>query len=380
MPPVDNNPITPPPDGKKPSLGERFLDRVKGPKSTKSSSASSTPATQSMEIRTASSAVDEKPSLSKRLLAPFKGSKGSKFIKSSSAPSTHVIQSVENLATPGAAANEPATNVLGFVTAPAVPAASASAQVVTAAGTTSAMNVDQGSPATPAAAGPVSAMGVDESGFVTPASTHAPPIIFALQVLIAYTATGPTSAMNINQCSSTTAVPNVGVSQNDPVMNAVSLTNVNQSAQPGPNAPQTQSKFKEGVNVALDGCLTALRVAKEASDWNPFLKATLGGVMAAIDLAKTVSSNSEDMECTVVRIQGLLPILETSAKRLEGRKDDFGKGHNLMTFAVTMQAELEKIQEMQSHGLFKRVLQGPKDATTLLGVYKSISESLEQFK
>ncbi|KAG6903815.1 hypothetical protein DXG01_014722, partial [Tephrocybe rancida] len=86
------------------------------------------------------------------------------------------------------------------------------------------------------------------------------------------------------------------------------------------------------------------------------------------------------MKSTVARIQGLLPILEASAKRLEGRKDDFGKENNLMTFAITMQAELEKIQEMQSHGLFKRVIQGPKDATTLLGVYKNISESLEQFK
>ncbi|KAG6914751.1 hypothetical protein DXG01_015530, partial [Tephrocybe rancida] len=390
MPPADNDPIAPTPDGKKPSLGKRFLDRVKGPKSTKSSSALSTPATRSMEIRTASSAADEKPSLSKRLLTPFKGSK---FIRNSSAPSA---QSVENLAAPGASIAQLATNVLGkpphtllviarrqtpgLVTARAVPGASASAQLVTATGTTSAMNVDQGSPATPAAAGPTSAMSIDQHGSVTPAGTYAPLITFAHRALVGYTAAAPTSSINVNQHSPPAAVPSSVVSQNAPAMNPVSMINVDQSTLPGPNVPQAQSKFKGGVTVALDGCLTALRVAKEASDWNPFLRATLGGVMAAIDLAKTVSGNSEDMKGIVVRIQGLLPILETSAKRLEGCKDDFGKGNNLMTFAITMQAELEKIQEMQSHGLLKRVLQGPKDATTLLGVYKNISESLEQFK
>ncbi|KAG6914895.1 hypothetical protein DXG01_014675 [Tephrocybe rancida] len=401
MPPADNDPIAPSPDGKKLSLGKRFLDRVKGPKSTKSSSASSTPTTQLMEIRTASSVANEKPSLSNHLLAPFKGSK---FSKSSSTPSTPAAQLVENLAetqlqlaspAPGASAAQPAANVLGkpphsvliiihrqtpgLVTAPAVPRAFASAQVVTA-GTASAMNIDQGSPVTPAAAGPTSAMSVDQRGSVAPAG---------------YTAAAPTSPINVNQHSSPTAVPSLVVSQKAPAMNPVSLTNIDQSGLPGPNVPQAQSKLKglylevhvltvnhptEGVNVALDGCLTVLKVAKEASDWNPFLKAALGGVMAAIDLANTVSGNSEDMKSTMAYIRGLLPILEASAKRLEDRKGDFGKGNNLMTFAITVQTELEKVWEMQSHGLFRRVLQGPKDATTLLDVYKNISESLEQFK
>ncbi|KAG6813044.1 hypothetical protein H0H87_009413 [Tephrocybe sp. NHM501043] len=79
------------------------------------------------------------------------------------------------------------------------------------------------------------------------------------------------------------------------------------------------------------------------------------------------------------RIQGLLPILETSAKRLEGRKDGFGHG-SLMTFANTMQTELKKIETMQSHNLFRRVLQGTEDMHTLLGVCKNITEGLEQFK
>ncbi|KAG6916299.1 hypothetical protein DXG01_007496 [Tephrocybe rancida] len=162
MPPADNDPIAPTPDGKKPYLGECFLDQVKGPKSTKSA-----PAIQSMEIQT-----------------------GSKFIGSSSAPSTPAAQSVENLAAPsasiaqlaGSGLGKPPQSLLiiarrqapGLVAAPVVPGASASAQHVTAADITSAMGVDQGSPATLAAAGPTSAMSIDQHGSVTPAGTYAP--------------------------------------------------------------------------------------------------------------------------------------------------------------------------------------------------------------
>ncbi|KAG6913554.1 hypothetical protein DXG01_005950, partial [Tephrocybe rancida] len=394
MPPADNDPIVPAPDGKKPSLGKRFLDQVKVPKPTKSSSASSTPATQLMEDRTAPNAADEKPSLSKRLLAPFKGSK---FIKSSPTSSTPAAQPVDNLAAPGGSAAQQAVANIGkhahylftithrqapgVVTAAAVAKAAATAQVVNAAGTTSAMNVDQGSPTTPADAGPTPAMSVDQRGSVTTAGTHTPLIAFARRVLTGYTATAPMSANNVTQHYSPTAlVPSLVASQNSPAMTPVSLDNANQSAPPGTNIPQGQSKFKEGVNVALDSCLTVLRVADGASGWNPVLKAALGGVVAIIDLAKTVSNNSQDMKDTLVRIQGLLPIVETSARRLERHKDDFGKGNNLMTFAITMQTELGKIQQLQSRGLFRRVLQGPKDVGTLLGIYKNISEALEQFK
>ncbi|KAG6905368.1 hypothetical protein DXG01_003195, partial [Tephrocybe rancida] len=320
MPPADNN-LTAQPvlDGKKPFVGKRIFDRVKGSKSTKSSSAPSAAATQSMENLTA---PDGKLSAVKRLLAPFKGSKSP---KSSSTQNTPAAQSVENSAALGASAANIAANI-GAVTAPAAPEAAVSAQVVTAAGPALAMTFDQGSPPTPAAA-------------------------------------APTSAINVNQGSFPTAVPSL-ISQTAPAMNHVSLTNINQSTQPGSNVPHGQM----------------LRVANESSSWNPILKSALGSIVAVIDLVKTMSDNLQDMKDTLVCVQGLLPILETSVKRLEGCKDGFGKGSNVLAFGIMMRAELEKIWQMQSHGLFRRVLQGPKNAGTLLGVYKNISEALEQFK
>ncbi|KAG6906034.1 hypothetical protein DXG01_016211, partial [Tephrocybe rancida] len=310
-------------DGKKPSVRKRsgFLGRFGVSESIKSP-ASNNPATRSMENMTA---PDGKSTV-KRFLGRFGGSQST---KSSLISSTPAIHSIDNLA--------------GVATAPVVPEVAAGVQVVTTMGTTPATSVNQGSPATPAAAGVMVAMSIKEPSLVT-------------------------------------AVPNYVVSHNNPARNPVSLVNVSQAAPPGPNVSQDQSKFKEGVNVALDGFLTVLGIAREASDWNPFLKAALGGIMAVIDLANTVSSNSQDMKDTLARIQGFLPILETSAKRLEGRKDGFGKCNILMNFAIAMQTELMKIQEMQSHHLFRHVLQGSKDANTLLVVYKNISEALEQFK
>ncbi|KAG6905303.1 hypothetical protein DXG01_003579, partial [Tephrocybe rancida] len=257
----------------------------------------------------------KKPSPFKRFLGQLGASKSTKTSLISSTPVTH---SLENLAAPASAA-QLAANILSVATAPAVPGAAASAPVVIAVGPTLVINVKQDNPMTPATA-------------------------------------APTVATKVNQGSSTIPA----------AMNSASLTNMIQSTPPGPNVSQDQSKFKEGVTVALDGFLTALRVAKEASEWNPFLKAALGGIVAVIDLGKTVSSNSEDMKDTLAQIEGLLLILETFAKCLEGCNDDFGKESNLLNFAIVMQTELVKIQEMQPHGLFRHVLQGPKDATEAL--------------
>ncbi|KAG6915981.1 hypothetical protein DXG01_009002 [Tephrocybe rancida] len=360
MSPADNNltaqPAAAQANGKKPSVRKRFLGRLGVSESTKSP-ALNNPTTRSMENMTA---PDGKSTL-KRFLGRFGGSQSTKNSLISSTPAT---KSMVNLAAglPQHSVHllliSRLTSALGVATAPTVPEVAASIQVVTqTVGTTPATNVDQGSPATPAAA-----MNVDQGGSVTQA------------------AAGSTSAMNVNEHSSTTIVPNLVASQNNPARNPASLANVNQAAPPGPNVSQDQSKFKEGMDVALDGCLTALVIAKETSDWNPFLKAALGGIVAVINLANTVSSNSQDMKDTLARIQGLLPVLESSAKRLERRKDGFGKDNMLMNFAIAMQTELMKIQEMQSHNLFRRVLQGTKDANTLLVVYKNISEALEQFK
>lgn len=40
------------------------------------------------------------------------------------------------------------------------------------------------------------------------------------------------------------------------------------------------------AEISWDGFTEVLKVAKESSDWNPFLKSALGGVTAVIDLGK----------------------------------------------------------------------------------------------
>ncbi|KAG6828899.1 hypothetical protein H0H87_000445 [Tephrocybe sp. NHM501043] len=338
MPATDNNPTAQPtvtPDGKKSSFAKRLIDP------TESSSAAGAPPTRLREKLTA---PDIKPSAFKRLSEAFKST------KSGIAPSTLTTRSVENLATPPSVS---AAHLASNVPAPMVPEGGASAQVATTMVSVSSVNVHQESSTTPAPAGPT--LVVDDNQQSSPV---------------------PDNVVSENNSGKYISLPSVYVSSFTIVINTVSLSDVNQTAQPDPNVSQAQSKFK---GVSVDDLSTVLRLAKQASDWNAFLKAALGSVVAVIDLAKTVSSNSQDMKDTLDHIQGLLPILGTSAQRLEDCKYGFGEG-SLMTFAISMQTELEKMQTIQSHNLFKHVLQGTEDVHTLLGVYKNISEALEQFK
>ncbi|KAG6828936.1 hypothetical protein H0H87_000317, partial [Tephrocybe sp. NHM501043] len=310
MPPADNSHTAQPtvaPDGKKPSFPKRLLDRFK---SRERSSAAGAPATRSMENLPV---LDVKPSAFKRLSGAFKST------KSGIAPST-----VENLAAPSVSAAHRTANIPDPAAAPMAAEGAAGAQVATSTHTSSFAFAHRVFTFVS-----VSAVNVDQERSMTPAPA------------------GPTLVMDEGQHSSTAPVPDDVVSANNSgkyshplhllssistALNTVSLTNVNQTAQPGSNVLQAQSKFKDGINVALDGLFIALRIAKEASEWKPFLKAALGGAVAVVELAMTVSSNSQDMKDTLDHIQGLLPILKTSAKRLEDRKDGFDEG-SLMTFA-----------------------------------------------
>ncbi|KAG6904799.1 hypothetical protein DXG01_007086, partial [Tephrocybe rancida] len=165
MSPADKNLTAQPtaaPDGKKPFIRMRFLDRSGSSESTKSP-ASNNPTTRSMENLIS---PDGKSTVKRfgRLFA--RGSESTKNGLTSSTPATH---SMDNLAALGASAAHLAANI-SVATAPTVPQVATSIQVVTrTVDTTPATNVYQGSPATPAAASSTSAMNVDQGGSVTPA-------------------------------------------------------------------------------------------------------------------------------------------------------------------------------------------------------------------
>ncbi|KAG6805986.1 hypothetical protein H0H92_013154, partial [Tricholoma furcatifolium] len=163
---------------------------------------------------------------------------------------------------------------------------------------------------------PKSVVDIDQDSSTTPPGAtlgHTLPInVDQSRFTIHSGSVDPPSAMEVNRGS----IAPVPVSQTNLAIESGPLPKIDQSMQPDAN--QAQSKLKEDMGVALDGFLAAMTVAKEASDWNPFLKAVLGGVVAVVELAKTVRSNWRDMQATVERIEGLLPILVTSEQRLQG--------------------------------------------------------------
>ncbi|KAG6887927.1 hypothetical protein C0995_011538 [Termitomyces sp. Mi166 len=136
--------------------------------------------------------------------------------------------------------------------------------------------------------------------------------------------------------------------------------------------------------VAADGLVQALRIAKESADWNPFLKGALGGVVAVVDLVKElqqVSDNWQEMEAVLNRIISLLPIVHDLREHLQVCSPDIKKEMNYISkCADVMQNEFKTIQEMQSHGLIRRGLQATSDARVLLGACKKITEAFDDLK
>ena len=56
------------------------------------------------------------------------------------------------------------------------------------------------------------------------------------------------------------------------------------SQAPGPGNLARSEAIKDAAGVAWSGIETSLRLLKECSDWNPILKAAVGGIVACIDL------------------------------------------------------------------------------------------------
>jgi hypothetical protein len=54
-----------------------------------------------------------------------------------------------------------------------------------------------------------------------------------------------------------------------------------------PSSSPTRDRIRGGV----DGAIVALKLAKESADWNPIMKAVLGGVSAMVDLCRVSSIN-----------------------------------------------------------------------------------------
>ncbi|KAG6859032.1 hypothetical protein C0995_012122, partial [Termitomyces sp. Mi166 len=129
------------------------------------------------------------------------------------------------------------------------------------------------------------------------------------------------------------------------------------------NDSQTKSSLETFKEVAVDGIIQGLRIAKESADWNPFLKGALGGVVAVVDLVKEsqqVSDNWTEMGAVSDHINSLLPVVSNVMEHL--------------------QKEFKIIQEMQLHGLIRRGLQATPDAKALLDACKKITEALDDLK
>ncbi|KAG6887882.1 hypothetical protein C0992_010376 [Termitomyces sp. T32_za158] len=134
------------------------------------------------------------------------------------------------------------------------------------------------------------------------------------------------------------------------------------------------------MEVASDGFMETLIVAKESSDWNPLLKAVLGGLVALVDLGKQVGSNWKEMDMVLRRMNDLYPVVKKLTEHLHGNLANFGETTYLIRCATTLKDGCNKILELQSHNLIRRGLQVTSDASTIIDVYKEINTALDDLK
>ncbi|KNZ82041.1 Vegetative incompatibility protein HET-E-1 [Termitomyces sp. J132] len=145
------------------------------------------------------------------------------------------------------------------------------------------------------------------------------------------------------------------------------------------NDEKIESIMKTIKEVASYGFTQALLIAKESSDWNPFLKAVLGGVVAVVNLKKQVSKNWSGMDTALKHI-GDLDSLVKSTEHLHGRFAELGVAEYFNNCVNTLQLGCNRILDMQSHGLLRCGLQATSDADTLMDIDNQIMYTIDNFK
>ncbi|KAG6873124.1 hypothetical protein C0995_002497, partial [Termitomyces sp. Mi166 len=143
----------------------------------------------------------------------------------------------------------------------------------------------------------------------------------------------------------------------------------------------TKSSLKTLKEVAADGIIQALTIAKESADWNSFLKEAVGGVVAVVNLVMQVSDNWTEMEAVLNHINTLHSIVYILREDVQVHSLDIGRGMDYFDkCAFVMQNEFKIIREMQSHGMIRHGLQVTSDAEALLSACKKITQALDYLK
>ncbi|KZV59559.1 hypothetical protein PENSPDRAFT_695034 [Peniophora sp. CONT] len=134
--------------------------------------------------------------------------------------------------------------------------------------------------------------------------------------------------------------------------------------------------IKRYANTSWAGFKLLLKVLKESSDGLTPLKATVGGLVALIEIYDRTKSNASGTEEVAQRLDRLMRIV---AKRLG---DDEKIASSLMgsSYIETLQEQLKEVALLKRHGRFQRAIESAQDEETLKAISGTVANALQELQ
>ncbi|KZV60585.1 hypothetical protein PENSPDRAFT_659473 [Peniophora sp. CONT] len=141
-------------------------------------------------------------------------------------------------------------------------------------------------------------------------------------------------------------------------------------------AEDLETVIKRYANTSWAGFKLLLKVLKESSDGLTPLKATVGGLVALIEIYDRTKSNAAGTEEVAQRLDRLMHIL---AKRLD---EDEKTASSLITrpYIKTLQEQLAEVTVLGGHGRFQRTVESAQDEETLKSISGTVANALQEFQ
>ncbi|KZV61784.1 hypothetical protein PENSPDRAFT_759197 [Peniophora sp. CONT] len=134
--------------------------------------------------------------------------------------------------------------------------------------------------------------------------------------------------------------------------------------------------FRRAAQTGWNGTKLLLGVLKDSSDVFPPLKATVGGLVALIDIYERTKSNESGMAGTSQHIDRLLGLL---AHRLEGNRETVSSFVH-KPYTMVLAGHLEKLDEMMSQGKLRRIANSSQQEGDIKNICLEIERTLQELQ
>jgi len=147
------------------------------------------------------------------------------------------------------------------------------------------------------------------------------------------------------------------------------------NASPGSPSPSTRLK-NDTASVVWSSIETSLRVLKVCSDWNPFLKSAVGGIVACIDLVGKTSQNQKDIADLTKRLASTASMLQQNAEHASSPEAEL----DMNKFLMCIQEHESDLRLKKDRWRLRRGVEAADDEQEILRRLRQIAASFDEFQ